>query len=281
MRTFLSLSAAVDPAKSEFFKINWERIGINFLQHFLQIILITVLFLILNRIGKRIIKKSFERNDLIANQSARSQTVFAVTKNIFKYSIMFFYIYTILSNLGVPVGTLIAGAGILSVAIGLGTQGIVSDIINGLTILIEGQLRVGDSVTIQAIDGTVISIGLRTIELRAVDGTLHYLPNRSVSTVSNHSRGSQNVNIFLRISDPFEIDRAKDLIRDQLSNIKNDSDKIKSSPIIQAPVIEKNRGYLGVQISFRVKPGYQSAMQTMILDRCLRILSQEKIKIEN
>lgn len=108
---------------------------------------------------------------------------------------MFFYVYTILSNLGVPVGTLVAGAGILSVAIGLGTQGLVSDVINGLTILIEGQLRVGDSVTIQSIDGTVVSIGLRTIELRALDGTLHYLPNRSITTISNHSQENQNITI--------------------------------------------------------------------------------------
>lgn len=281
MNFSLFMGASFEPLKSELSKINWERIGLNFLQHFLQIILITIFFWILNRIGKRLIRNSFERRDLIENQSARSQTVFAVTNNIFKYSVMFFYIYSILSNLGVPVGTLIAGAGILSVAIGLGTQGIVSDIINGLTILIEGQLRVGDSVTIQAIDGTVVSIGLRTIELRAVDGTLHYLPNRSVSTVSNHSRGTQNVSIFLHISDAFEIDHAKDLLRDQLSNLKSASDKIKSTPVIQAPVIEKNRGYLGIQISFKVKPGYQAAMQTMVLDRCLKILSKENLKIEN
>lgn len=277
----LTIAAGFPSLKSSFTHIDWEKIGVAFMEHFFQLVLITIIFWIINRIGKHIIRNSFQHHDPIEKQSARSQTVYAVVKNIFKYSVLFFYVYTILSNLGVPVGTLLAGAGILSVAIGLGTQGIVSDVINGLTILIEGQLRVGDSVTIQSIDGTVVSIGLRTIELKALDGTLHYLPNRSISTISNHSRGSQTISIFLRISDPFEIDRAKDLLRDQLASIKQDTDKIKATPIVLAPVVEKTYGYLGVQISAKVKAGYQTPMKTMILDRCLRTLAQEQIKIQN
>lgn len=277
----LTIAAGFPSLKSSFTHIDWEKIGVAFMEHFFQLVLITIIFWIINRIGKHIIRNSFQHHDPIEKQSARSQTVYAVVKNIFKYSVLFFYVYTILSNLGVPVGTLLAGAGILSVAIGLGTQGIVSDVINGLTILIEGQLRVGDSVTIQSIDGTVVSIGLRTIELQALDGTLHYLPNRSISTISNHSRGSQTISIFLRISDPFEIDRAKDLLRDQLASIKQDTDKIKATPIVLAPVVEKTYGYLGVQISAKVKAGYQTSMKTMILDRCLRTLAQEQIKIQN
>lgn len=277
----LTIAAGFPSLKSSFTHIDWEKIGVAFMEHFFQLVLITIIFWIINRIGKHIIRNSFQHHDPIEKQSARSQTVYAVVKNIFKYSVLFFYVYTILSNLGVPVGTLLAGAGILSVAIGLGTQGIVSDVINGLTILIEGQLRVGDSVTIQSIDGTVVSIGLRTIELQALDGTLHYLPNRSISTISNHSRGSQTISIFLRISDPFEIDRAKDLLRDQLASIKQDTDKIKATPIVLAPVVEKTYGYLGVQISTKVKAGYQTPMKTMILDRCLRTLAQEQIKIQN
>lgn len=277
----LTIAAGFPSLKSSFTHIDWEKIGVAFMEHFFQLVLITIIFWIINRIGKHIIRNSFQHHDPIEKQSARSQTVYAVVKNIFKYSVLFFYVYTILSNLGVPVGTLLAGAGILSVAIGLGTQGIVSDVINGLTILIEGQLRVGDSVTIQSIDGTVVSIGLRTIELQALDGTLHYLPNRSISTISNHSRGSQTISIFLRISDPFEIDRAKDLLRDQLASIKQDTDKIKDTPIVLAPVVEKTYGYLGVQISAKVKAGYQTPMKTMILDRCLRTLAQEQIKIQN
>ncbi|MBF7103804.1 mechanosensitive ion channel [Pediococcus pentosaceus] len=281
MKNMLTIAAGFPSLKSSFTHIDWEKIGIAFMEHFFQLVLITIIFWIINRIGKHIIRNSFQHHDPIEKQSARSQTVYAVVKNIFKYSVLFFYVYTILSNLGVPVGTLLAGAGILSVAIGLGTQGIVSDVINGLTILIEGQLRVGDSVTIQSIDGTVVSIGLRTIELQALDGTLHYLPNRSISTISNHSRGSQTISIFLRISDPFEIDRAKDLLRDQLASIKQDTDKIKATPNVLAPVVEKTYGYLGVQISAKVKAGYQTPMKTMILDRCLRTLAQEQIKIQN
>ncbi|MBF7139470.1 mechanosensitive ion channel [Pediococcus pentosaceus] len=281
MKNMLTIAAGFPSLKSNFTHIDWEKIGVAFMEHFFQLVLITIIFWIINRIGKHIIRNSFQHHDPIEKQSARSQTVYAVVKNIFKYSVLFFYVYTILSNLGVPVGTLLAGAGILSVAIGLGTQGIVSDVINGLTILIEGQLRVGDSVTIQSIDGTVVSIGLRTIELQALDGTLHYLPNRSISTISNHSRGSQTISIFLRISDPFEIDRAKDLLRDQLASIKQDTDKIKATPIVLAPVVEKTYGYLGVQISAKVKAGYQTPMKTMILDRCLRTLAQEQIKIQN
>ncbi len=71
------------------------------------------------------------------------------------------------------------------------------------------------------------------------------------------------------------------MLRDQLASIKQDTDKIKATPIVLAPVVEKTYGYLGVQISAKVKAGYQTPMKTMILDRCLRTLAQEQIKIQN
>ena len=100
MKNMLTIAAGFPSLKSSFTHIDWEKIGVAFMEHFFQLVLITLIFWIINRIGKHIIRNSFQHHDPIEKQSARSQTVYAVVKNIFKYSVLFFYVYTILSNLG-------------------------------------------------------------------------------------------------------------------------------------------------------------------------------------
>lgn len=85
---------------------------------------------------------------------------------------------------------LLAGAGVVGLAIGFGAQGLVSDIVTGFFILLEKQFDVGEYITVAGFDGIVEQIGLRTTQLRSFDGTLHFIPNRSILNVSNHSRGT-------------------------------------------------------------------------------------------
>lgn len=115
---------------SYFQNIDWDGLISKIISTTILVIVVSVLFFILNSIGKKIIKKSFHKPRKNKKLSpGRVNTIYSLTLNIFHYTILFFYFYAILSVLGIPVGTLLAGASILSVAIGLGAQGFVTDII--------------------------------------------------------------------------------------------------------------------------------------------------------
>ena len=78
------------------------------------------------------------------------------------YVLYFFLVYCLLSILGVPVSSLLAGAGLAGVALGLGAQGFLSDVVNGFFILLENQFEVGDAVEVGAVTGLVSTVGIRT-----------------------------------------------------------------------------------------------------------------------
>ncbi len=93
-----------------------------------------------------------------------------------------------LSELGVNVAPLLAGAGVVGIAVGFGSQKLVQDLITGLFLLLENAMQVGDVVTVAGLTGTVEALSIRTIRLRALDGSVHLIPFSSVTTVTNQTR---------------------------------------------------------------------------------------------
>jgi len=95
----------------------------------------------------------------------------------------------ILSELGLNVGPIIAGAGIAGLAIGLGAQTLVKDIISGFFILLENQFAIGDVISVRGINGEVEKMTLRATFLRDLEGTLHVIPNGEIHILSNKTKG--------------------------------------------------------------------------------------------
>ena len=95
---------------------------------------------------------------------------------------------TVLSELGINIAPLLAGAGVVGLAVGFGAQTLVRDIITGLFILIEDTISVGDYVTMGGHDGTVEALSIRSIRLRDPSGTVHTIPFSDVTTVINFTR---------------------------------------------------------------------------------------------
>lgn len=181
---------------SRYFKqFNWTIILDDAFSKLISLLFLLILFYIAKKLlhvfVSRIISPSlkFSSSDI-----ARQKTISRLIENVLNYALYFLLIYWILSILGLPVSSLLAGAGIAGVAIGMGAQGFLSDLVNGFFILLERQLDVGDSVRLTngsiKIAGTVVSVGIRTTQVRDADGTLHYVPNRNITVVSNLSRGN-------------------------------------------------------------------------------------------
>ena len=114
---------------------------------------------------------------------------------------------TALSEIGVNIAPLLAGAGILGIAVGFGSQTLVHDIITGMFILIENTIQVGDGVTVAGLTGTVELLSLRTLRLRAGDGSLHVIPFSSVVTITNTNRGIGNAAVSVMVAPDADIDR--------------------------------------------------------------------------
>ncbi len=95
---------------------------------------------------------------------------------------------TVLKELGIDIGPVLAAAGIVGLAVGFGAQSLVKDVISGFFILLEDQIRVGDVINIADKGGLVEKVGLRTTVLRDLQGNVHYVPNGNISVVTNMTK---------------------------------------------------------------------------------------------
>lgn len=153
----------------------------------------------------------------------KSATISTVCSSVTKYIIYFFMLCFILSIWGVDPTSLIAIGGVASVAVGLGAQSVIQDILAGAFILMEDQFGVGDVVKIENCSGTVESVGMRTTRIRSMDGDLYIIPNGQIKIVTNMSKGFNRAVVDISIAYNEDIDRVIDLLTDELEKIYNES----------------------------------------------------------
>ena len=130
---------------------------------------------------------------------------------------------TALSEIGINIAPLLAGAGIVGVAIGFGSQKLVQDVITGVFLLLENVVHVGDNVTVAGLAGTVENLSIRTIRLRAGDGSVHVIPFSSVSTVTNANRGIGNAAVSVTVAYEEDTDRIGQVLKDIAGEMRKDA----------------------------------------------------------
>ncbi|AND39203.1 MULTISPECIES: mechanosensitive ion channel family protein [Cytobacillus] len=212
-------------------QINWEALLIDAGLILLKLAAIYFAFLIVKSAGNKIIHKSFEgigRKERIS--PGRSKTLQSLAKNIFSYVLIFIFAVTILQIFGIKATAILAGAGVVGLAVGFGAQGLVSDVVTGFFILLERQIDVGDYVTTGSYSGIVEQIGLKTTQIRGFDGTLHYIPNREITSLSNHSRGNMRALVDIGISYDDNIDEAITVLQETCDKIAEVNQAIVEGP---------------------------------------------------
>lgn len=199
---------------------------------FLKLLVIIVVYAIVKSIGTKIINRLFIRATAKQGISAgRGKTLEKLTTNIFTYALIFFLVIMVLENVfDVRTTAILAGAGIIGLAIGFGAQGIVSDVVTGFFLLLEKQVDVDDYVTTAGFSGIVEEVGLRTTKIRDFDGSLHYLPNREISSLTNHSRGNMRALVDIGISYEDNIDHAIEVIQGVCDAIAAEDPAIRDGP---------------------------------------------------
>ena len=121
-------------------------------------------------------------------RSARLRTLLPMLRTTLFAVVVAVCALVVLSEIGVNIAPLLAGAGVLGLAIGFGSQKLIQDIITGLFLLLENIMQVGDVVTLGGLTGTVENLSIRTIRLRALDGSVHIVPFSAVTSVTNMTR---------------------------------------------------------------------------------------------
>lgn len=127
-----------------------------------------------------------------------------------------------LSEIGVNIAPLLAGAGIVGVAIGFGSQKLVQDLITGVFLLLENAMQVGDWVTVAGVSGSVEALSVRTIRLRADDGSVHIIPFSAVTTVNNANRGLGNASVSVSVPSREDPDRIFQILREIAAEMRKD-----------------------------------------------------------
>ena len=163
-------------------------------------------------------------NEFSIRSAARAQTIGAVLRSVSTAIIWTLAFLTILGELDLNLGPLIASAGIAGVAIGFGAQTLVKDFLTGIFMLAEDQYGVGDIVDLGPATGTVEGVGLRTTRIRDVQGVLWHIPNGQISRVGNKSQLWARALIDVTVAYTADLRRAEQVIHEAAQSLYEDTD---------------------------------------------------------
>ena len=212
----------------------------------LRIILIFFVAVVLNRLVRRLIKQSVvELTDSQARErkarltkmtpkslrstqshhplraAARAETIGSVLKSISSMVIYSIATLLALAEVGINLAPLIAGAGIIGVALGFGAQSLVQDFLSGLFMLAEDQYGVGDVINVGEAEGTVEVVNLRTTRLRGIDGTVWHVPNGEIRRVGNMSQQWARALLDIDVAYDTDLDRAMEVVKSVADEVFN------------------------------------------------------------
>ena len=164
----------------------------------LRILLILIVALVLQKTASRAITRAINRiaeadlipgpNRSLERQRERARTAGSVPRSTSNATIWLITSTMVLGQLGLDLGPLVASAGVIGVALGLGAQTIVRDVLSGIFMLFEDQYGVGDEINVLDVEGVVENVGLRITTVRDKKGTLWYLRNGEILKVGNKSK---------------------------------------------------------------------------------------------
>lgn len=169
------------------------------------------------KLSKKVIYKGFAKFSI----ERHSDTAASLLSSLTKYIIYFIVLCNVLVMWGVNITSILALGGAVSVAVGLGAQDIIKDMMAGLFIITENQFGVGDIVELNGFSGTVEAIGIRTTRIRNADGNVHIVPNGQISVVTNMSKGFNRAIVDISVAYGEDIDRVFAVLKDEFKKIFN------------------------------------------------------------
>ena len=270
----------MDLIKEKFSKIFYNsELGFQILEKLIMIILIIIIASVSVKLCNKLVdyimltKENANKKFKIKSNEKRSETLHKLIRSAIRYTIYFIAFFQILSTLGINTTSIVASAGIASVAIGFGAQSLVKDIISGFFIILEGQFDVGDEVKLynQAAfiaGGSVMSLGLRSTKIRSGNGEIYFIPNGSINQVINYSLTYNLVEVKFSIQIDETIEAIEERIQKVL-DVANNNDKYhnfiyKNDKLHVNNIEQIADNILTLNIVGKAKVGKKQSVETML-----------------
>ena len=271
-----------------FADIDWSRWSETLWTSGARVLAIVVIIFIALRILERFLEPAIRstvirqmRNDPEIEVEQRIDTLTQVIYRTATVIAVFAGMITILPEFGINASALLAGAGLVGLAVGFGAQSLVKDVIAGLFILIENQYGKGDVVTIAGVGGTVEDVNLRRTLIRDLDGTQHSIPNGEIVVSSNKSQVFSRLNEVIGVSYGDDLEQVFKVINKIGEELAGESPW--SDDIISAPTVLGVDGFGDSSVDIRVvgdtQPGRQWAVTREFRLRIKLAFDAEAIEI--
>lgn len=233
----------------------WQDLGVTLLR--IMIILLigrVMIWLIHKAINRVVIERANKRP---AHHARRMTTVGKLLNNVSSYMIYFIVGMLLLSEMGINLGPLLAGAGVVGIAIGFGAQSLVKDIITGFFIILEDQFAVGDVIQTGTFKGTVEVIGLRTTKIQSWTGEVHIVPNGMINQVTNFSIHNSLAAIDVSISYEADVEKTQDIIEETMRTFMHEH-------LVKQPEVLGLQLVSGDSVNLRIIAECEPTMQAVV-----------------
>ncbi|MDT8903320.1 mechanosensitive ion channel family protein [Anaeroselena agilis] len=227
-----------------------------------RIIAIVVVAVLLGRLSGLVVDRLFHPPEGAKKflEEKRARTLSALLKTIIRYTLYFLAAILILQEFSIDTTSIIAGAGVVGLALGVGAQGLVKDFITGFFIIFEDQFAVGDYIVSDTMAGTVEELTFRVTKLRDASGVLHIIPNGVISRVSNYTRGQMQAVINIPVAYEADIDKVIALLGEAAGEIAR-MPEVQEGPKIIG-VVDLRPGEVIVRVVAKTVPLEQVKVET-------------------
>lgn len=253
-----------------------QQIGLKLL----YCILIIIVCALIIKISRHMIHKFFDKQAQLRQvplDQRKANTLNSISASLVKYIIYFIGLFTILTYLGIDSKSLLAIAGAGSVALGLGAQKVVQDMLDGFFILFEDHFGVGDVVMIQDKMGTVEALTLRTTKIRDANGAVHIIPNGEIGMMTNMSR--EFINAVVDVDVDYDEDTAKviAILKDEMEKTKDIAALLSPPEVLGVAALNESAVTIRIVAQCQVKENY--AVERELRLRVKARLDKERIAI--
>ena len=193
---------------------------------------LVALYIFISRVARRVIARIASTDD---DAGRRAKTLWSMLRRLVYLILAVTGSLALLNQWGVSITAFVAVGSAIGLALGFGAQNLVRDVISGFFILAEDQFKIGDVVRIAGVTGAVEEIRPRVTVLRDNEGNVHYVPNGEIAVASNLTQEFAQVVIDVRVSHRDSIDRAMEVLGDELRALAADADWVER--VIETPVV--------------------------------------------
>jgi small-conductance mechanosensitive channel len=258
-------------------KISDPALWTETLFKFIQIVVILIVSRVIVRLANKAMAHMMverERKHLKFDRR-RTNTIGRLIGNIITYTVNFVTILLILMQFGFNLTPLLAGAGVLGLAIGFGAQSLVKDVITGFFIIFEDQFAIGDVIQTRNFKGTVEEIGLRVTRIKSATGEVYIIPNGAIQEVTNFSIYNSIAMIDIAVAYKEDPRNALELLKVMLKELyEGDTDMVKPPEVLGVEVIGQSEVVLRIQVE--CKANTQAAVTRAVKEEAVKAFEQKE-----